>query len=155
MKKTLHNVLFTFFFHFNTVMMKDKDLFNRILIVGFIISLITVFIGCAWNHNDFKYSRSKGTNCNRGILVLTEENSHICCDLPHYHNTWVCASSFDKINPVISSYCALLIPLLPWVVNCVLDRPKGYQNAIKRLIVYCSIFFLRTVSLCADHNIIL
>lgn len=97
------------------------------------------------NYNDLKYVKSRNTSCNRGILALNKEDSHICCDSITSNDSFICSSSFDDINKILSSLWAFGIPLLPFCVNVVLNNCSRWQSNAKRLIVYISIFAFRTV----------
>lgn len=109
------------------------------------LSVGVVVIGCILNGGDVKYSRSTNTECAKGILLLNTADSHICCDTPAEDVAWVCMASFDNYNRVLSSYWALAVPLLPWLLNALLcDINMG--SSYKRLFVYVTIFALRTVS---------
>ena len=126
--------------------MKMKLKLLRQLIVSFLVLCsVAVLIGTIVNQHNHKFSKSRGTQCERGILALNAENSHICCDSPTYRDTWVCGASFDKINPLFSGHIgAFLIPLIPLLLNSV-DPEEWKGRFTKRLGVYISIISVRMV----------
>jgi hypothetical protein len=76
---------------------------------------------------------------------LYTTNSHICCDSPEHEETWLCIASFDPLNFWFSSYWALVIPLVPFILNALFSGAKLLQS-LQRALIYITIFAIRTVS---------
>jgi hypothetical protein len=113
--------------------------------VALLVCTIVVNFGIVSNQYNHKYSRSTGTSCNQSILVLNAENSHMCCSSDLYSKTWVCLASFDRLNKVLSSNWAFVIPLVPYLLNVLIDKNEKLSVHLKRGSIYIAIFAIRTV----------
>ncbi|KAJ1424842.1 hypothetical protein B484DRAFT_451361 [Ochromonadaceae sp. CCMP2298] len=111
------------------------------------ISFVVIFVGTIINQHDHKFARSYNTSCDRGILILNSEDSHVCCDAHATEHSWVCAASFDPANKVLSSVWAFVIPLVPFFLTVLLNRQASLKANVRRLALYAGIFAFRTVVL--------
>jgi hypothetical protein len=127
------------------IMSASNQLLHKVLRACLVMCGVIVFVGSIYNSSSSKYSRSRNTDCNRGILALYTSDSHICCDSSEHQHTWLCTASFDPLNSWFSSYWALVIPLLPLILNALCSGARPSQS-LQRALIYITIFALRTVS---------
>lgn len=130
---------------------------------------LSLLFGCAVNSLGQKYSTGRTSDCRTEVFILSVPNSNICCDLElHLHDKdWVCVAAKDIITKTLSSYWAYVIPLLPWLLNLLLDKYRHsyfqYSRSsfhygsssrsfmhfvephLRRLILYTFIFLFRLV----------
>lgn len=111
---------------------------------------VIVVVGSIYNYEALKYVRSKGTGCSQGILILNKPDSHVCCSSESY---WVCYAAFDKLERIMSSQWAFVLPLVPVMFNIFLENwlycskanTIKLTGALARLGLYVCIVLFRTV----------
>ena len=129
---------------------------RSLIACAFFASVLIVVLGSCLNSLGLKYSRTTHKalgNCRREIFILSVPDSKHCCDSAIHSLDWVCVASFDKVNRILSSTWAFMIPLLPFVMTicssyaseCVTQKSSRESHS-RRLLLYISIILYRSVS---------
>ncbi len=140
------------------MMKKSKIMHNNsyefsAFVTKFVLVLgVVIFVGSCVNYQGYKYIRSTGTECQNSLLVLSISDSHLCCDDVLHSGDLVCAGAFDKIEHLLKSDWALILPLVPVMLTLVTERfllkkPIHISSipALKRMLFYFCISIYRLV----------
>lgn len=121
---------------------------------AFLVLLFVVALGSGLNYHALKYSSSRGTACERGVLTLNIPHSHHCCDSSVHFNDWVCSATYDPINKVVSSKWGYAFAFLPFLLNSVVDLMQASSitshllaGILKRFFFYVSLYVFRKLCL--------
>ena len=135
----------------------SKSFHSHLIIVLTVLTAlyaIVILTGAGLNDLGHKYSKSLShDDCTRELLVLHIPHSQMCCDDDIHASDWVCIAGFDRINRIMSSKWAYVLPVIPFGLTVITDLivqgsllKSIWIGAIVRYIVIFLVFIVRFVS---------
>ena len=117
-------------------------------------SALVTLLGSGLNNLGHKYRRALPLeDCGKEVLNINVPNSTLCCEKAYHDADWVCIAAYDRINKLLSSYYAFIVPGIPLVATIFTEVTiqRGLNRstltaALLRSIIYFCIFIFRTVS---------